>query len=133
MRPVTQLHDERRPRFCLHPLYSWIFVSGIKRFLYLNLSLYPPLPSPTSSNFPSPLFFPVIFSSSFFFFFFKYLFYIFFHFFFPALQLPTGKTTVMHLVSRENLPEPNNQGNVNEKAGKAETFLCVIVLVQVPR
>lgn len=27
-----------------------------------------------------------------------------------ALQLPTGKTTVMHLVARENLPEPNNQG-----------------------
>ena len=28
----------------------------------------------------------------------------------PALQLPLGKTTVMHLVARENLPEPNNQG-----------------------
>lgn len=27
-----------------------------------------------------------------------------------ALQLPTGKTTVMHLVARENLPEPNSQG-----------------------
>jgi len=27
-----------------------------------------------------------------------------------ALQLPLGKTTVMHLVARENLPEPNNQG-----------------------
>ncbi|KAK2184762.1 hypothetical protein NP493_253g00015 [Ridgeia piscesae] len=26
-----------------------------------------------------------------------------------ALQLPLGKTTVMHLVARENLPEPNNQ------------------------
>jgi hypothetical protein len=33
-----------------------------------------------------------------------------FCFVFSALQLPTGKTTVMHLVSRENLPEPNNQG-----------------------
>ena len=27
-----------------------------------------------------------------------------------ALQLPLGKTTVMHLVARERLPEPNNQG-----------------------
>ena len=27
-----------------------------------------------------------------------------------ALQLPMGKTTVMHLVARENLPEPNSQG-----------------------
>lgn len=27
-----------------------------------------------------------------------------------ALQLPLGKTTVMHLVPRENLPEPNPQG-----------------------
>jgi hypothetical protein len=28
-----------------------------------------------------------------------------------ALGLPFGKTTVMHLVPRENLPEPNSQGN----------------------
>ena len=28
-----------------------------------------------------------------------------------ALGLPTGKTTVMHLVPRESLPEPNSQGN----------------------
>jgi Ubiquitin-2 like Rad60 SUMO-like len=27
-----------------------------------------------------------------------------------ALGLPLGKTTVMHLVPRENLPEPNSQG-----------------------
>jgi len=27
-----------------------------------------------------------------------------------ALSLPTGKTTVMHLVTRENLPEPNSNG-----------------------
>lgn len=27
-----------------------------------------------------------------------------------ALSLPLGKTTVMHLVARENLPEPNSQG-----------------------
>lgn len=30
-----------------------------------------------------------------------------------ALGLPTGKTTVMHLVPRENLPEPNSQGVLN--------------------
>jgi hypothetical protein len=29
-----------------------------------------------------------------------------------ALGLPFGKTTVMHLVPRENLPEPNSQGNL---------------------
>lgn len=28
-----------------------------------------------------------------------------------ALVLPLGKTTVMHLVPRDNLPEPNSQGN----------------------
>lgn len=27
-----------------------------------------------------------------------------------ALGLPLGKTTVMHLVPRDNLPEPNSQG-----------------------
>jgi len=27
-----------------------------------------------------------------------------------ALGLPFGKTTVMHLVPRENLPEPNSHG-----------------------
>ncbi|VDN53605.1 unnamed protein product, partial [Dracunculus medinensis] len=27
-----------------------------------------------------------------------------------ALSLPSGKTTVMHLVTRENLPEPNSNG-----------------------
>ncbi|CAL1277218.1 unnamed protein product [Larinioides sclopetarius] len=26
-----------------------------------------------------------------------------------ALQLPLGRTTVMHLIPRENLPEPNSQ------------------------
>ena len=29
-----------------------------------------------------------------------------------ALGLPTGKTTVMHLVPRESLPEPNSQGQL---------------------
>lgn len=33
-----------------------------------------------------------------------------FFFHFVALSLPLGKTTVMHLVARENLPEPNSQG-----------------------
>uniref|UniRef100_A0A3B3XFG2 Ubiquitin-like protein 3 n=1 Tax=Poecilia mexicana TaxID=48701 RepID=A0A3B3XFG2_9TELE len=28
-----------------------------------------------------------------------------------ALKLPLGRTTVMHLVARETLPEPNSQGN----------------------
>lgn len=34
-----------------------------------------------------------------------------------ALQLPPGKTTVMHLVARENLPELNNQGRRNFAVG----------------
>ena len=32
--------------------------------------------------------------------------------YFVALGLPTGKTTVMHLVPRESLPEPNSQGKL---------------------
>lgn len=31
---------------------------------------------------------------------------------FAALKLPFGKTTVMHLVARETLPEPNSQGKL---------------------
>ncbi|MBN3293158.1 UBL3 protein, partial [Polypterus senegalus] len=31
-----------------------------------------------------------------------------------ALKLPLGKTTVMHLVARETLPEPNSQGNFSQ-------------------
>ena len=27
-----------------------------------------------------------------------------------ALQLPLGKTTAMHIMARETLPEPNSQG-----------------------
>lgn len=34
-----------------------------------------------------------------------------------ALALPFGKTTVMHLVPRETLPEPNSQGTL--------TYLCI--------
>uniref|UniRef100_A0A914UNT7 UBL3-like ubiquitin domain-containing protein n=1 Tax=Plectus sambesii TaxID=2011161 RepID=A0A914UNT7_9BILA len=32
-----------------------------------------------------------------------------------ALSLPLGKTTVMHLVARENLPEPNSQASSTMK------------------
>ncbi|XP_015602181.2 ubiquitin-like protein 3 isoform X1 [Cephus cinctus] len=37
-----------------------------------------------------------------------------------ALGLPFGKTTVMHLVPRENLPEPNSQGLLPNGERKAE-------------
>ncbi|KAI8508815.1 ubiquitin-like protein 3 isoform X1 [Branchiostoma floridae] len=43
-----------------------------------------------------------------------------------ALQLPVGKTTVMHLVARENLPEPNSQGQ--RKSGKTEESNCCVLL-----
>lgn len=36
-----------------------------------------------------------------------------------ALGLPTGKTTVMHLVPRESLPEPNSQDDENKKKGRS--------------
>ncbi|XP_031663958.1 ubiquitin-like protein 3 [Oncorhynchus kisutch] len=43
-----------------------------------------------------------------------------------ALKLPLGKSTVMHLVARETLPEPNSQGQRNrEKTG--ESNCCVIL------
>ena len=32
-----------------------------------------------------------------------------------ALGLPTGKTTVMHLVPRESLPEPSSADDLNRK------------------
>lgn len=35
-----------------------------------------------------------------------------------ALGLPLGKTTVMHLVPRDNLPEPNSQGRFSKKKKK---------------
>ncbi|OXB55038.1 hypothetical protein ASZ78_008004, partial [Callipepla squamata] len=49
-----------------------------------------------------------------------------------ALKLPFGKTTVMHLVARETLPEPNSQGmlytgNVsysNDKGMSSEVENC---------
>lgn len=39
-----------------------------------------------------------------------------------ALGLPTGKTTVMHLVPRESLPEPNSQDD--EKKKKSRSSRC---------
>jgi hypothetical protein len=35
---------------------------------------------------------------------------LFHHYYLSALHLPLGKRTVMHLVARENLPEPASQG-----------------------
>ncbi|XP_067943949.1 ubiquitin-like protein 3 [Watersipora subatra] len=35
-----------------------------------------------------------------------------------ALQLPLGKTTVMHLVARETLPEPSGQGSSRKDKGQ---------------
>ena len=46
-----------------------------------------------------------------------------------ALQLPLGKTTVMHLVARENLPEPNNQGQMKkDKSGESTCSNCCVIL-----
>lgn len=46
-----------------------------------------------------------------------------------ALQLPLGKTTVMHLVARENLPEPNNQGQMKkDKSGESTCSNCCTIL-----
>lgn len=46
-----------------------------------------------------------------------------------ALQLPVGKTTVMHLVARENLPEPNNQGQLKkDKSGESTCSNCCCIL-----
>ncbi|NWH60121.1 UBL3 protein, partial [Geococcyx californianus] len=43
-----------------------------------------------------------------------------------ALKLPFGKTTVMHLVARETLPEPNSQGQRNREKTR-ESNCCVIL------
>jgi len=46
-----------------------------------------------------------------------------------ALQLPIGKTTVMHLVAREHLPEPNNQGQMKkDKSGESGCSNCCVLL-----
>ncbi|XP_048197530.1 ubiquitin-like protein 3 isoform X1 [Perognathus longimembris pacificus] len=39
-----------------------------------------------------------------------------------ALKLPFGKTTVMHLVARETLPEPNSQGKLFPKKPQGQAF-----------
>ena len=44
-----------------------------------------------------------------------------------ALQLPTGKTSVMHLVPRENLPEPNSQGLRKRDKIAGESRCCSIL------
>lgn len=53
---------------------------------------------------------------------------------FVALQLTAGSTTVMHLVMREQLPEPNNQGLVpmykHLKRIYVYTFLSGILCVE---
>nr|XP_023681801.1 ubiquitin-like protein 3 isoform X2 [Paramormyrops kingsleyae] len=43
-----------------------------------------------------------------------------------ALKLPHGKITVMHLVARETLPEPNSQGQRNREKTR-ESNCCVIL------
>ncbi|KYN44549.1 Ubiquitin-like protein 3 [Trachymyrmex septentrionalis] len=56
-----------------------------------------------------------------------------------ALGLPFGKTTVMHLVPRENLPEPNSQGefarydHVISSFVKIVTKLLVCLFLHFPR
>lgn len=42
-----------------------------------------------------------------------------------ALSLPVGKTTVMHLVTRENLPEPNSSDNL-KKAKRSACCRCCL-------
>uniref|UniRef100_A0A0N5D1B3 Ubiquitin-like domain-containing protein n=1 Tax=Thelazia callipaeda TaxID=103827 RepID=A0A0N5D1B3_THECL len=41
-----------------------------------------------------------------------------------ALSLPVGKTTVMHLVTRENLPESNANGNMKKMKRNACCRCC---------
>jgi hypothetical protein len=43
-----------------------------------------------------------------------------------ALSLPLGKTTVMHLVARENLPEPNSQDNLRKSKSRSCCRCCTI-------
>jgi len=46
-----------------------------------------------------------------------------------ALGLATGKTTVMHLVPRENLPEPNSQDDESKKVGRSRRCCCTCSIV----
>ncbi|KAF6040451.1 UBL3 [Bugula neritina] len=46
-----------------------------------------------------------------------------------ALKLTPGRTTVMHLVSRENLPEPSNKDQLKkDKSGEAGCANCCTIL-----
>lgn len=45
-----------------------------------------------------------------------------------ALGLPTGKTTVMHLVPRESLPEPNSQDDESKKKGRNQRCCACALL-----
>ncbi|XP_011702562.1 PREDICTED: ubiquitin-like protein 3 isoform X1 [Wasmannia auropunctata] len=55
-----------------------------------------------------------------------------------ALGLPFGKTTVMHLVPRENLPEPNSQGEfarchvISSSGGGRYETSCMLFLPASP-
>lgn len=44
-----------------------------------------------------------------------------------GLQLPTGKTTVMHMVARETLPEPNSQSQMKKDKSGDQSNCCVVV------
>jgi len=46
-----------------------------------------------------------------------------------ALGLATGKTTVMHLVPRENLPEPNSQDDESKKVGRSRRCCCTCSII----
>uniref|UniRef100_A0A0N4Z2Q7 Rad60-SLD_2 domain-containing protein n=1 Tax=Parastrongyloides trichosuri TaxID=131310 RepID=A0A0N4Z2Q7_PARTI len=43
-----------------------------------------------------------------------------------ALSLPLGKTTVMHLVTRENLPEPNSNDSLKKAKRGSNCCRCSI-------
>jgi hypothetical protein len=43
-----------------------------------------------------------------------------------ALGLPPGRTSVMHLVPRETLPEPNSQGKLSVELKLLVPFLYYI-------
>uniref|UniRef100_A0A9J8BLW3 Ubiquitin-like protein n=2 Tax=Cyprinus carpio TaxID=7962 RepID=A0A9J8BLW3_CYPCA len=43
-----------------------------------------------------------------------------------ALKLPPGRTTVMHLVARETLPEPNSHGQRNREK-TTESSCCLLL------
>ncbi|CAL8306189.1 unnamed protein product [Arctogadus glacialis] len=45
-----------------------------------------------------------------------------------ALKLPPGRTTVMHLVARETLPEPNSHGQRNREK-TTESNCCLLLFI----